>query len=81
MKTAIFSKLQEYIGFILAINEAVQGKKASEINPLNEKILKLIKLLDQLDQWVDEIPPIDQPQRFGNKSFRVWYQKLKNVLN
>jgi len=25
------------------------------------------------------IPPTEQPQRFGNKSFRVWYQKLKDV--
>lgn len=24
-----------------------------------------------------ETPPIDQPQRFGNKAFKQWYQKLK----
>ena len=40
---------------------------------------KLIELLNTLDKWIDEIPPIDQPQRFGNKAFRDWFQKLKDV--
>lgn len=36
-------------------------------------------MIDYLDNMVDEIPPIDQPQRFGNQAFRTWYQKLKDV--
>nr|CAH0101152.1 unnamed protein product [Daphnia galeata] len=68
---------QEYLGFILAVNEAVQGKKASSIQ-LNDKIVKVIGLLECLDRWIDEIPPTEQPQRFGNKSFRVWFQRLKD---
>lgn len=67
------------MGFILSINGAVQGKKSSSIQPLNERVGKVIRLLDCLDKWIDEIPPTEQPQRFGNKSFRVWFQKLKDV--
>ena len=70
--------IQEYLGFILAVNEAVQGKKASSIQ-LNDKIGKVVGLLECLDRWIDEIPPTEQPQRFGNKSFRVWFQRLKDV--
>ncbi|XP_057374045.1 serine/threonine-protein phosphatase 2A activator-like [Daphnia carinata] len=69
---------QEYLGFILSINEAVQGKKWSSIQVLNDRIEKVVKLLDCLDRWIDEIPPTEQPQRFGNKSFRVWFQKFKD---
>lgn len=70
---------QEYNGFILAINESVKGKKIPHQKPCDDKIVKILHLLDRLDQWIDEIPPTDQPQRFGNQSFRLWYQKLKDV--
>lgn len=36
-------------------------------------------MLETLDKWIDEIPPIEQPQRFGNKAFRTFYSKLKDV--
>ena len=36
-------------------------------------------MLDTLSQWVTETPPIEQPQRFGNKAFRTWFDKLKEV--
>ncbi|KAA0201223.1 hypothetical protein HAZT_HAZT006373 [Hyalella azteca] len=26
--------------------------------------------------WLDEFPPVDQPQRYGNKAFREYYTKL-----
>lgn len=32
--------------------------------------------LETLDKWVDEIPPVEQPMRFGNKAFRTWYDKV-----
>ena len=38
-----------------------------------------MKILDTMSGWVDDIPPIDQPQRFGNKAFRQWHDKLKEV--
>jgi len=71
--------LQEFNGFILAINESVKGKKIPYQTSSDERINKILHLLDRLDQWIDETPPTEQPQRFGNQSFRLWYQKLKNV--
>lgn len=29
-----------------------------------------------LEAWLAEFPPIEQPQRFGNKAFRLWYDKV-----
>jgi serine/threonine-protein phosphatase 2A activator len=39
----------------------------------------LYEYLETLDKWVDEIPPIHQPMRFGNKSFRTWQDKVIQV--
>ena len=36
-------------------------------------------MLDKLSLWVDEIPPIHQPQRFGNQAFRKWRDRLSEV--
>ncbi|KAK3088570.1 hypothetical protein FSP39_020725 [Pinctada imbricata] len=45
--------------------------------PLSTTVEKLMDMLDQLMKWIEEIPPIDQPQRFGNKAFRDFFQRLK----
>ncbi|XP_066159195.1 serine/threonine-protein phosphatase 2A activator-like [Euwallacea fornicatus] len=68
----------EYLGFLFAINDsikAVSNTKGSEKASLN--INKFVSMLDTLSQWVDEIPPVQQPQRFGNASFKIWYGRLK----
>lgn len=72
--------MQEYLGFILALNDAVKGKPNS-LNGMHisENVQKIIRLLDKLDTMIDETPPIKQPQRFGNQAFRTWYEKLKDV--
>ncbi|GFS58740.1 hypothetical protein NPIL_563291 [Nephila pilipes] len=67
----------EYMGFVLAMNEATKGKKITDVSITSDFVTKLIGLLDILDNWITEIPPIEQPQRFGNKAFRTFYSKLK----
>lgn len=71
---------QEYFGFIKAMNIAVRGKSLQHqchVSPITEGI---IKLLESLDVNLTETPPIDQPQRFGNKAFKIWYEKLQEVV-
>jgi len=44
--------------------------------------------LKLLSKWVDDIPPTQQPTRFGNKAYRDWFDKMdetsvdmmKNIL-
>ncbi|XP_020650540.1 serine/threonine-protein phosphatase 2A activator [Pogona vitticeps] len=66
----------DYMGFILTLNEGVKGKKLTSEYRVSEPIEKLVDLLNVLDKWIDETPPVDQPSRFGNKAFRMWYAKL-----
>ena len=65
------------LGFVLACNDAVNGLKVSdapaEHSPAIESILSM---LETMNAWMDEIPPISQPMRFGNKAFRTWYERL-----
>lgn len=71
---------QEYLGFIYAINDTIKGKNNTQgsANASNE-VNAIVDMLQVLNKWVDEIPPIQQPQRFGNQAFRTWYEKLKAV--
>lgn len=44
---------------------------------MSEVTAKLLSVLETLDTWVNEIPPVDQPQRFGNSAFRTWLKKVQ----
>lgn len=67
----------EYLGFILALNEAVQGKALDTQCVQSPILVNVIQMLNKFDEWITEIPPTEQPQRFGNKSFRIWHEKLQ----
>ncbi|PNF39426.1 Serine/threonine-protein phosphatase 2A activator [Cryptotermes secundus] len=67
----------EYLGFIMALNEAVKGKSLSVECPESDVTKGMVSLLDKLDVWIEETPPIEQPQRFGNQAFRTWYKRVK----
>ncbi|KAI8585482.1 hypothetical protein BDZ88DRAFT_432664 [Geranomyces variabilis] len=64
--------------FCQKINDAVIGKRLSDPCPLNETGQKILDVLGELDAWIDEIPPQESPQRFGNKSFRTWIDRLES---
>ncbi|XP_020281988.1 serine/threonine-protein phosphatase 2A activator-like [Pseudomyrmex gracilis] len=67
----------EYLGFILALNEAVKEKPLDYQCPQSASVDNVIQMLSKFDEWITEIPPTEQPQRFGNKSFRIWHERLQ----
>lgn len=66
-------------GFVNYVNEAIKGLANSDSYPISDSSRKLTELLDKLSTWVDEIPPVQQPMRFGNKAFRTWMDRLEAV--
>ena len=40
---------------------------------------KLTGVLDQYMHYIDETPPLEQPQRFGNKAYRLWSDRVRDV--
>ena len=54
---------QEYVGFIMAIGEAIKGKKIRDQVPMSEVCQRLVSLIDNLTSWVEEIPPVEMSSR------------------
>ena len=76
--------LQEYLGFIFAVGDTIKGKKIRDIkvdkHDEESVVVGLINLFEELDKWISEIPLVEQQQRFGNKAFREWHDRLKEVF-
>lgn len=78
---AVWEKSTAYydiIGFINAISQAIQGKKLPQKLDPSPIAENLDCIFEELNRMVDETPPLDQPQRFGNKSYRDWFDKMKS---
>ncbi|KAG6829003.1 hypothetical protein H0H92_005980 [Tricholoma furcatifolium] len=68
---------QDYAIFLRRLNESVVGQFLPLTTSPSKAVMKTIDLLDKLDGWVDEIPALDSPQRFGNLAFRTWGSRLE----
>ncbi|XP_057292300.1 serine/threonine-protein phosphatase 2A activator-like [Hydractinia symbiolongicarpus] len=66
----------DLVGFILTVNDAVKGKSLHDECYVSETVTKITEMLGTFKNWIKEIPPCEQPQRFGNKSYKVWAEKL-----
>ena len=47
---------------------------------LSEPVQKLQQLVHRLDSFIDQVPPDTGPRRFGNISFRKWYNLVEANL-
>ncbi|GAA5990186.1 hypothetical protein JCM10908_005863 [Rhodotorula pacifica] len=66
---------------ILRLAAAVQGKNNSVECVRSEPTQKLVGFLEEARQWVQETPLAQGPQRFGNKAFRDWLERLEKAEN
>ena len=67
---------RDFMGFITTLNDSIKGKSLLSDFHVSEPVLKISAILSKLDGWIDEIPPVDQPQRFGNRAFKDWLSRL-----
>ncbi|KAF9034493.1 Phosphotyrosyl phosphatase activator [Hymenopellis radicata] len=73
---------KDYALYLRRLNEAVVGCYLPlEGTSASTAIDSLIALLDVLDGWIDEIPPLETPQRFGNLAFRTWGQRFEDGID
>ncbi|KAJ3188569.1 hypothetical protein HDU85_004283 [Gaertneriomyces sp. JEL0708] len=70
------------VDFIQAVNESCKGRKCFEgtsqqpPQPAGQILVQMVQMLEDMGNWVDEIPPLESPQRFGNKAFKDWCKRL-----
>ena len=62
--------------FIVECQKAVKSSRMTETE-VPEKMNAFMAYFEKLDQWLTDVPPIDQPMRFGNKAFRTWMDKIR----
>ncbi|KAI0667938.1 hypothetical protein C8Q78DRAFT_980860 [Trametes maxima] len=69
---------QDYGLFLRRLAESVVGYElpCNDPEPV-QSVTRVIELLDKLNVWIDEIPPLPTPQRFGNLAFRTWGKRLE----
>jgi len=61
------------VEFILELGDAVKSKPLSAPCTVSPVVQTCVGILDTLDEWIDQVPPTDQPTRYGNQAFRAWY--------
>ncbi|KAI6246825.1 Serine/threonine-protein phosphatase 2A activator 1 [Erysiphe necator] len=76
--------------FILQLNFAMCPRKTSNgkselwqldnVVEFSEPIKQLQELLKHCDAIIDQVPPETGPRRFGNVSFRKWYEILESEI-
>lgn len=87
------SKAYRDIGvFVMQLNRALCPRKSpsgpSKTFPLvggkrqdTAAVCRLRELLDRTGKFIDDAPPDPGPRRFGNISFRKWYQLLEDNID
>ncbi|KAI8070013.1 hypothetical protein BC940DRAFT_325716 [Gongronella butleri] len=67
--------------FILLLNQSALDKPISAITHTSSAVDAILALLDAADELIKNFPPLSNPQRFGNKAFRQWLEKLEENTN
>jgi len=74
------SAYRDFLGFIQTLNESVKSQPMSINCNVSDTCTALILILDSLQDLIKKFPPVDQPQRFGNKAFKSWYEAMKESI-
>jgi len=79
-----FHKSQTYkslIGFIQRLGDLVRNKPNSAECHASPAVDKILDVLNELKtKWIEEIPPLQQPMRYGNKAYRTWHKRLEDNI-
>lgn len=76
---------QHLISFVKQLNHFATGKQngVQDYHPLDQaRLVRVRGLLQRLSQAVDEVKPFvgDKNQRFGNKAFRLWFERMRSMV-
>ena len=84
-KWLVSSGSTQLLDFVMSLNESVVQATRSSAPHLaltavsSPVVLAILQVLADMDTWLREIPPLSQAQRFGNKAFKTWYERLQKT--
>ncbi|KAH9690663.1 serine/threonine-protein phosphatase 2A activator [Citrus sinensis] len=67
---------KNFLGFVVALSESIRGHKISDPCHESQTINTIVSILNELLQWAEEIPPLQQSARYGNLAYRTWHSRL-----
>ncbi|XP_062143236.1 serine/threonine-protein phosphatase 2A activator [Drosophila sulfurigaster albostrigata] len=70
----------DLIGYINGTSSAIQGIKTTDEVFESDILRKLLGIFDALSKIMEQHPPLEQPQRFGNKAYRDWAANMREQL-
>lgn len=70
---------KEFVEFISLLNLSVRGEAFKSCGQSSGNISKILLILTELESIIDLTPPHDEPQRYGNKAYRDWHQKMSQT--
>lgn len=68
--------LSMILDFVKKCAESAVGNTNNSIQKESTPVNEFCAFMERLYMLVDEIPPIKQPMRFGNKAFRDWHSQM-----
>ncbi len=63
----------DYLEFLRQLQASIRGKPISQTKFV-EKFSMFQPYFAKLNEYVDEVKPIEQPMRYGNKAFKDWHE-------
>ncbi|CAD5235311.1 unnamed protein product [Bursaphelenchus xylophilus] len=71
-----------YLNFLKRLSFEVRSTPSTSSIEIPPFPLKLLSFLDVLDSWIADFPPVDMgEQRFGNKAYARWHERLVEKIN
>ncbi|GAM21031.1 hypothetical protein SAMD00019534_042060, partial [Acytostelium subglobosum LB1] len=64
------------LSFIQRMGDGVVGLANDAPCTVSQATESILNMLDIMSGWIDEIPPLAQPMRYGNKAYRTWHQRM-----
>ena len=64
------------VRFAKDLQAAARGRTVREALAMSAVCEGAVSMLETMGGWVEEIPPQQQPMRFGNKAFKDWHARL-----
>ena len=76
MKFQKSTTYKDLLVYMQDLSAAIAGRRLSEQMSTNGCIRTILDAFDRMSGWIDEIPPNQQAQRYGNTAFRTWHGRL-----
>ena len=76
MKFQKSTTYKDLLVYMQDLSAAIAGRRLSEKVSTNGCIRTILDAFDRMSGWIDEIPPNQQAQRYGNTAFRTWHGRL-----